>query len=454
MEVQVISRETIKPFSPTPPHLKSFKISIIDKLFRSHYIPFFCFYAPNQTINLQNLHHCLKESLSKSLTIFYPFAGRVNDALTIDCNDDGVLYTTSFISSKMVDLLANPQPKIELFYHFMPLLPPFCPNLSDRPSQIAIQVNEFACGGIAICVCFNHLFIDFATISVFVKCWFEIATNNGYDGTNIGIYPAVSLFPQGSEKPMPDGMFLAAQRTLLREGRGTIRRFVFEGSAVSRLKEKAKSEHTPNPTRVEAVTGFLWKHLMAVSTVVWGSQQPSILSHAVNMRRQMMPKMLSEFFIGNIFWMSVALYPNMTTDKVAGAEVESELVRLVRESIVDIREKFVPKLLRNGGYEATHESLEELKEICSDKTLNPYIFSSWCKTCLPDTNFGWGKPIWVSPMGANDVDSSHKNVVIMMDGQTSDAIETWVTLGKCEAAALERDPDFLAFATLNPAISI
>ncbi|KAM7477512.1 hypothetical protein LguiA_025725 [Lonicera macranthoides] len=363
---------------------------------------------------------------------------RVNDDLTIDCNDDGVLYTIARVSSKMVDLLANPQPKIELFYHFMPPLPPFCPNLSDRPSQIAIQVNEFACGGIAICVCFNHLFIDFATISIFVKCWSEIATNNGYDGTNIGICPAVSLFPQGSQEPMPNGLSMVVQNTLLREGRGTIRRFVFEGSAISKLKEKAKSERVPNPTSVEAVTGFLWKQLMAVSTVVWGSQQPSILSHAVNLRRQMMPKMLSEFSVGNITWNSVAHYRDTTTNK--GAEVERELVQLVRESIIDIRENFVPKLLLNGGYEATRESLEELKEICSDKTLNPYMFTSWCKTGLPDTNFGWGKPIWVSAMGANDVDSAHKNIVIMMDSQTSDAIEAWVMLGKCEAAVLERDP--------------
>ncbi|KAM7480914.1 hypothetical protein LguiB_005497 [Lonicera macranthoides] len=452
MEVQVISRETTKPFSPTPHHLKTFKISVIDKLVPSSFVPFFCFYSPNQTKNLQNLHQCLKESLSKSLTIFYPFVGRVNDDLTIDCNDDGVLYTTARVSSKMVDLLANPQPKIELFYHFMPPLPPFCPNQPDRPSQIAIQVNEFACGGIAICVCFNHLFIDFATISMFVKCWSEIATNDGYIGTNIGIYPAVSLFPQGSEEPMPAGLLLAAQYTLLREGRGTIRRFVFEGSAISKLKEKAKSERVPNPTRVEAVTCFLWKHLMAVSTVIWGSKQPSVLRHAVNLRKQMMPKMLSEFSIGNIIWTAVALYHNITTDKVA--EVDRELVRLVRESIADIKEKFVPKLLSNGGYETIRESLEESKETCSDKNLNPYTFSSWCTSGIPDTNFGWGKPAWVSLMGGADVDSSYNNIVIMMDGQTSDAIEAWVTLDKREMAVLEHDPNFLAFASPNPTISI
>ncbi|KAM7480910.1 hypothetical protein LguiB_005493 [Lonicera macranthoides] len=431
MEVQVVSKATIKPSSSTPHHQRTFKISIIDKLFPSHYVPFLCFYAPNQTRNLQNIHQCLKESLSKSLAIFYPFAGRVNDDLTIDCNDDGVLYTTASVSCKMVDLLANPQPKIELFYKFMPPQRPFCPNLVDRPSQIAIQVNEFACGGIAIGICFTHLFIDVITNSMFVKCWSEIAAKNGPDSANVGICSAVSLFPQGSEEP--DG--LSMMKYTVREGRGIRRRFVFEGLAISKLKEKAKSERVPNPTRVEVVTCFIWKHLLAAYTEVWGSQQPSILSHAVNLRRQMIPKMVSEFSVGNIIWMSVAHYNNTTMDKEA--EMDGELVRLVRESFTDIKEKFVPKLLSDGGYETIREWFEESKETCFDKDLNPYMFSSWCKSGLPDTDFGWGKPTWVSLMGGDDLDSSYKNLVVMMDGQTSDTIEAWVTLDKREMAVLE-----------------
>jgi shikimate O-hydroxycinnamoyltransferase len=43
------------------------------------------------------------------------------------------------------------------------------------------------------------------------------------------------------------------------------RRIVFDANAISALQHKAKSEHVPKPSRIEALTCFLWKHQMAAS---------------------------------------------------------------------------------------------------------------------------------------------------------------------------------------------
>ncbi|KAM7477516.1 hypothetical protein LguiA_025729 [Lonicera macranthoides] len=446
MEVQVISRETIKPSSPTPPHLQTFKTSIIDKVLPFGYIQFISFYVPNQNFKKQISIQHLKQSLSQTLTIFYPFAGRVKDNLTVDCNDNGVLFTTAHVSCKIRDLLANPQPKIELIGQFSMPVPPFCPQLADRPAQIAIQVNEFDCGGIAICFYFSHFIIDAATIGMFLKCWSQIASKN--ECMSSSICPAVSMYPQGNEESMPDGFSGVIEFSLLREGRGTTKRFVFDGSAISALKEKTKSEAVPNPSRVEAVSCFIWKHLMATSEAVWGFKQPSILLQAADLRRRM-AAVSSELSVGNIFWLSIARYDNVTTNN--DVEVEKQLVGLEREAIDKIKDEFVPKLQSNGGYETIREPLEELQGICSDKSLNPYTFSSWCNMGLDEVDFGWGKPVWVSLVPGIDV--PFKNVAILMDGDTNEKIEAWIILDHREMPVLECNHEFLAFASLNPPVS-
>ncbi|KAM7480922.1 hypothetical protein LguiB_005505 [Lonicera macranthoides] len=443
MEVQLISTETIKPSSPTPPHLQTFKASIIDKVLPHGYIQFISFYVPNQNFTKQTSIQHLKQSLSQTLTIFYPFAGRVKDNLTVDCNDDGVLFTTAHVSCKMCDLLANPKPKPELFGQFATPVPPFSPGLADRPAQIAIQVNQFDCGGIALFFSLYHFIIDAATIGMFLKCWSQIASKN--ECMSSSICPAVSMYPQGSEESMPDGLSAMIVFSLLKEGRGTTKRFVFDGSAISALKEKTKSEAVPNPSRVEAVSCFMWKHLMATSEAVWGFKQPSILLHAADLRRRMAPAVSSELSVGNIIWNSIARYDITTNNDV---EVEKQLMVLEREAIEKIKYEFVPKLQSNGGYATIREAIEELHKICSDKSLNPYIISSWCKTGLDEVDFGWGKPVWVSFMPGIDV--PFKNVAILIDGETNEKIEAWITLDHREMTVLERDHEFLAFASLNP----
>ncbi|KAM7480926.1 hypothetical protein LguiB_005509 [Lonicera macranthoides] len=445
MEIQVIARETIKPSSPTPPHLQTFKASIIDKVLPYTYTQFISFYVPNQTFTKQTSIQHLKQSLSQTLTIFYPFAGRVKDNFSIDCNDDGVLLTTAHVSCKLLDLLANPQPKLELFCQFSTPVPPFCPGLANRPAQIGIQVNQFDCGGIALFFSFSHFIIDAATMGMFVKCWSQIASKDEWMSSSI--CPAVSMYPQGSDESMPDGLSALVEFSLLKEGRGTTKRFVFDGLAISALKEKTKSEAVPNPSRVEAVSCFMWKHLMAASEAVWGFKQPSILLQAADLRRRMAPAVSSELSVGNIIWKSIARYDNITTNN----KVEKELMVLEREAIKKIGDEFVPKLQSNGGYATIREAIEELHEICSDKSLNPYVISSWCKTGLNEVDFGWGKPIWVSLIPAIDV--PFKNAATLMDGETSDKIEAWIVLDPREMRVLECDREFLAFASVNPPVS-
>ncbi|BBH01525.1 hypothetical protein Prudu_011817 [Prunus dulcis] len=95
VQVEVISKEIIKPSSPTPNPLRHYKLFFLDQLTPSSYTSLVFFYEFNgetqPAINEVSKH--LKKSLAKVLTLFYRLAGRVKiDDHFVDCNDEGIAY--------------------------------------------------------------------------------------------------------------------------------------------------------------------------------------------------------------------------------------------------------------------------------------------------------------------------------------------------------------------------
>ncbi|GKB04348.1 vinorine synthase-like protein [Tanacetum coccineum] len=111
MEVEIISKESIKPTAPTPLHLKTFELSILDQLIMPPYVPIILYY-PNHTGDtiFQALERSvsLKKSLSKTLTQFYQLAGMIKNDLSIDCNDVGANYVLALVHCRLDDFLRDP----------------------------------------------------------------------------------------------------------------------------------------------------------------------------------------------------------------------------------------------------------------------------------------------------------------------------------------------------------
>ncbi|XP_028052025.1 vinorine synthase-like [Camellia sinensis] len=433
MEVELISKEIIKPSSSTPPHLRTMRLSLLDQGGGLGHVPIILYYTKrdaNFNINEKVINQ-LKDSLSKTLALFYPLAGRVKDRFSIDCDDEGVLFSTTRVNCDLANLITTQPPDLQSFPALVPYYVFVDPR--DKVVQVAIQLNIFTCGGVVISGCFMHKIMDGATIGAFLKSW---ASN--------------SIATDHSNWP---------ERMLLREGDGIVQRFLFKSEAISTLKAKATSERVPNPTRVEAISGFIWKHAMAASKAVWGMQQPSMLSHQMDLRRKIFEPSLSKYSIGNFTWKVVAHYYPFA-EKVEEEEEEKitsldGLVGLLRAAIEKTRDDILPKLLQgdDGGYDLFSKFVQELRETCqSNKNLNPYTFSSWCKIGFNEVDFGWGKPTWVSPAGAGRVNSIYKNTVVLIEAGLDDRIEAWLTLDEREMAVLEHDQEFLEFAYVNPAV--
>ncbi|KAL7177067.1 hypothetical protein ACSBR2_030403 [Camellia fascicularis] len=151
MKLVVTSRQTIKPSNPTPQHLCQLKLSFLDQIQQPHFVLFIiCSYATsnsglNKATNDRRRSEKLKESLSETLSWFYPLAGRVKDNLVFYCSDEGVPFFEAQVQSSLDHVVGQSNsnsPHNCLFPY---------PDFDDVGDLLfAVQLNFFDCGGMAI----------------------------------------------------------------------------------------------------------------------------------------------------------------------------------------------------------------------------------------------------------------------------------------------------------------
>ncbi|KAJ8645830.1 hypothetical protein MRB53_007578 [Persea americana] len=141
VKVEVLSKERIKPSSLTPLHLRSFNLSVLDQLAPRFYIPMLLFYTAkdsNHLLQTNQVAQKLKTSLSKTLAVFYPLAGRIKDDDTIDCNDQGVEVFHARVDGHLPEFLKRPH--VEVLEQLVPGDSFRTRSSADVP--LAIQVNS------------------------------------------------------------------------------------------------------------------------------------------------------------------------------------------------------------------------------------------------------------------------------------------------------------------------
>ncbi|XP_022955993.1 salutaridinol 7-O-acetyltransferase-like [Cucurbita moschata] len=444
MEVEIISSETIKP-SSFPPSLRSLKLSVLDQLSPFTYTSLVFFYSLKHSHVPLHLSHPLKASLSHALSDFYLLAGAIKDNTHILDNGVGALFQVARVHRTMPEFLN--QPSFESLSQLIPFRYVQTRSLSTmEPSypQVAVQLNAFSGGGVAVGVCFLHKIIDGTTLSGFLRRWASMAgvSTEEKGGGEQPEYGTAATFP-GRELLVGNSWLSKGYSPFVGEGRICRKRFVFDGAAISELKEEVKRKSDKIPTSVEVVTGFIWKYMMIAARQSSRSRRSSVLTHAVDLRRRMAPP-LPATSIGNIFWSAVAHYD---TPK---AEIElSELVDLVQRSVAEIDEGFIREMAGEEGFEGISRWFMRMKELYTSKPYS-YGFTSWRNMGLNEVDFGWGKASWVSVAGPEN--SVLKNVVVLKEGILGDGIEAWIMLDEDEMNILENDQQFLAFASFNPTI--
>ncbi|KAI4354410.1 hypothetical protein L6164_003272 [Bauhinia variegata] len=437
-----VSREFIKPSSPTPDHLKELKLSLLDGVSPLCYVPIVLFYSASDITSFGTdfalISDKLKKSLSDILTLYYPFCGRMKGNSLVECNDKGVFYSEAKVPLKLSDFLQNPQ--ISQIKEFLPY-DPYCfeeDHIEDI-GNMGIQLTEFSCGGIAIGLCIMHKIADAATSFSFLNAWGEKA--RGFGNIVAPQMEAASLFPPRDLGFDLTGCFFVGTNIVTK-------RFIFDPTSLSNLKAKivelnldsnflqsknytftaaanmvqhesldvsinappfdfSKSYGTMsatttgnpsplNPTRVEAVIALTWKAAVEAARATSRGDQASKtwMGLTVNLRKPMVPP-LSDNSLGNL-WLP-SLTPLIEVDKIVEL---NDHVKLVRETIKKVYGDFLSKVQGDDATrisQALMEIFDEEKSMIED--CPSYMYTSWIGFPLYETDLGWGKPTWVSALG-------------------------------------------------------
>ncbi|KAJ4845087.1 hypothetical protein Tsubulata_047756 [Turnera subulata] len=425
LEIEVISKEIIKPSSPTPDHLRHYQLSFLDQISPPVYNPLALFYPVRGDDKLNQLEksHQLKQSLSQVLTYYYPLAGRIKGNLFADCNDQGIPFFQAEVKCQLSDFIDNPMPS-----ELTKLIPFELDDAEELP--LGVQFNVFECGGIVVGMGISHKIGDALSVFTFIKTW--AATARGEADITLPEFISASLFP-----PLNISGFKPATG-ITRDGAVVAKRFVFSASSIEALKEKygrtASLQSQPPPSRIEVLSVFIWSRFMAATEAKPGHTRTYSMTHAVNLRPRMDPP-LPEYSFGNYYRVAFTVPSSIDS----GDEDCCLLVSKVRDSISKLDKDYV-KRLQNGK-----EHLEFLKEQASSFMRGEMVslnFTSLCRFPLYEADFGWGKPKW-----AGSPKLTFKNLVIFMDTPFGNGVEALVHLQDEDMLKFLEDEQMLLFTT-------
>ncbi|KAK4378100.1 hypothetical protein RND71_004396 [Anisodus tanguticus] len=195
------------------------------------------------------------------------------------------------------------------------------------------------------------------------------------------------------------------------------------------------SDDVPVPTRVEVVSALIWKCVMATGTLTRSTK----LANLANIRKRFVPP-LPNHCVGN----AVAVTTTCEVENIDG-DYLATLVTCITKSLLELSSKYVEEHSRNEAISAIPYDFIELSKAQIRGEVAIQV-SSLCGYELY-VDFGWGKPLWVSPnprIGTNNVR--------FMDSRDRGGIDVWIFLKDKDNMSIfqhELELQLLAFESTN-----
>ncbi|KAI9082248.1 hypothetical protein K1719_035708 [Acacia pycnantha] len=423
LEVEVVSKEKVKPSSPTPQHLRHYHLSFLDQLslqINNSMVYFFDAGDVTNKFNINEASDLLKKSLSQVLTHYYPLAGRlIVKNLLLDCNDDGVPFVETRVRCHLGYVIDNPSPT-----DVSQLLPYEMDEIVD--TVLGVQFNVFDCGGVAIGVCLSHKVGDALSYFEFIKSW--AAVTRGEPEPIRTHFQSSSLFPQKDMSGYDPNSFIGLHKVMGK-------RFLFEAWAIESLKTKYSKmmenvqEGQKHPSRVEVLSTFILNRFIAATRAEGHSKIH--LRYAMNLRPRMDPP-LPEFAFGN-YYLSIESFPTLNEKGEC-----NDLGRHLREEVNKVDNDFLVKLRESKEWNPNREEIDGGVEN-SENEMELFIFASLCRFPMYGVDFGWGNPTWAGPPTWK-----FKNFVTFIDTKSGGGIEVYVNFTEDDMVKFERDEELLA----------
>lgn len=153
----------------------------------------------------------------------------------MDCNDEGVEFSRAKVRGEVAGIVRGSPETIKLLDGLVP--DPSDMTRSDPWPVLAVQINGFDCGGIAMGIRILHTLGDGVSVLSFVKNWAAAGDGKGLEQDQLVCCPNFelgSLFPARKLvelKPLPPGSFP--------RNRLVTKCFLFDGATISALKAEA-----------------------------------------------------------------------------------------------------------------------------------------------------------------------------------------------------------------------
>ncbi|KAG5053028.1 hypothetical protein AAZX31_02G238900 [Glycine max] len=454
--------------------LGNLKLSVSDlPMLSCHYIQKGCLFThPN--LPLHSLIPLLKSSLSRTLSLFPPLAGRLitdsDSYVYIACNDAGVDFIHANATAlRICDLLSQldvPESFKEFFAfdrkvsytgHFSPIL--------------AVQVTELA-DGVFIGCAVNHAVTDGTSFWNFFNTFAQLSRGASncirnipdFHRESVLISDAVLRLPEGGPQvtfdanaPLRERIFSFSREAIQKlkaiannrrwpENNNFAGELLRKKSNDNLLKEnkattilenwfKVNSNSISKPQTVEissfqSVCALLWRGVTRARK--FPSSKTTTFRMAVNCRHRLEPK-LEAYYFGNAI-QSVPTY-------ASAGEVLSRDLRWCAEQL-------------NKNVKAHDDTM--VRRFVEDWERNPRCFplgnpdgasitmGSSPRFPMYDNNFGWGRPLAVRSGRANKFDGK---ISAFPGRDGTGTVDLEVVLAPETMEALESDPEFMKYAT-------
>ncbi|KAK7347748.1 hypothetical protein VNO80_22287 [Phaseolus coccineus] len=377
------------------------------------HVPMIYFYRlPQNGFSQENIiASTLKDSLSRVLVPFYPLAGRLhwtnNGRLELDCNATGIRFIEAESSSTLEDL--TDFSASSKYHHLVPTVDYYSLPIHELP-LVLVQLTKFKCGGICIGVTLSHVVIDGPSATHFICEWARLARGQPLHTVpfldrkvlRAGEPPLVPLTKCHVHTEFDDPPLLLGRTDNNEEKKKETRMVTIKISKtqVETLKKRAnESSHRPRNgrgySRYESVTGHIWRS--ACKARDHKENQPTMLTIIVDSRGRMEPPLPKGYF-GNANLDTVAC-------SLAGDLVSEPLgftASRIREAIERVSDEYVRsgiEFLKNQEdlrrfHQDLHAEGREKEPFYGNPNLSVV---SWLRLPLYDTDFGWGKEVYMSP---------------------------------------------------------
>ncbi|XP_070025052.1 acyltransferase Pun1-like [Nicotiana tabacum] len=429
--VSICDKSFIKPSCLTPPKLRLHKLSFVDQFLSNKYIPVAFFYPKpqreesNNNSQLSHIADLLQRSLSQTLVSYYPYAGKLRDNATVECNDIGAEFLSVQIKYPMSEILNHPHATDAESIVFPKDLP--WKNNYEGGNLLVVQLSKFDCGGIAISACLSHKIGDGSSVINFLNDWANVTRDHTF------VVPS-PRFVGDSIFPSQNGPLIAPQ-SMSNVSECVQKRLIFPAAKVDALRAKIAVESgVENPTRAEVVSALLYKCATKSKAAASssGNIQPSRLVHYLNVRTMMKPR-LPRSTIGNL----LSVFSTAATQDI-------ELPRMVRNLRKEVEVAYKKDQVEQN--ELVLEVVESMKKgklpFEENDENSTYFCSNLCKFPLYSVDFGWGKPERVCL-----ANGPSKNYFFLKDYKTGRGVEARVMLQKQHMSAFECDEGLLQFAS-------